>query len=75
MLPEPLGGAHRDLPTTAATLKKAFARHLAALGKMTPEELLQARYTKFRCMGEWEDTALSRAAQTASEKTPRKPKS
>ncbi|HZO89991.1 MAG TPA: acetyl-CoA carboxylase carboxyltransferase subunit alpha [Chthonomonadaceae bacterium] len=75
VLPEPLGGAHRDLPTTAATLKKAFARHLAALGKMTPEELLQARYTKFRCMGEWEDTALSRAAQTASEKTPRKPKS
>ena len=55
VLPEPLGGAHRDPAATAATLKLAIARHLAALGKLSPDELVQARYLKFRNMGRWND--------------------
>ncbi|HLK57451.1 MAG TPA: acetyl-CoA carboxylase carboxyltransferase subunit alpha [Chthonomonadaceae bacterium] len=55
VLPVPLGGAHRDPAATAATLKQAIARHLAALGKLAPDELLQARYLKFRNMGRWQD--------------------
>jgi acetyl-CoA carboxylase carboxyl transferase subunit alpha len=57
VLLEPLGGAHHDLPATAATLKQAFARSLTALSKMSPDEILQARYEKFRRMGVWDDPA------------------
>ena len=55
ILPEPLGGAHRNLPEMAATLKQGISRHLCAVGKMTPDELQCARYEKFRRIGEWED--------------------
>lgn len=57
VLPEPLGGAHHDLAAAAAILKKAIARHLTALGKLSPDELVQARYAKFRQMGRWEEPA------------------
>jgi acetyl-CoA carboxylase carboxyl transferase subunit alpha len=70
VLPEPLGGAHRDVQATAAILNKALARHLAILGKLSAEELLQARYEKFRKMGVWEDKALE---QVQASSPPRKP--
>ena len=55
VLSEPLGGAHHDATGMAATLKQAIARHLSALGKLSPDELVQARYRKFREMGTWEE--------------------
>ena len=58
VLEEPLGGAHRDPAAAAATLKTAILCHLAALGTLSPEELLEARYTKFRQMGRWEEDLL-----------------
>jgi acetyl-CoA carboxylase carboxyl transferase subunit alpha len=57
VLPEPLGGAHRNPAEAAATLKLALARHLSALGKFTPDELVRQRYEKFRKMGAWYDAA------------------
>ncbi len=62
VLPEPLGGAHRNPAETAATLKGAIARHLAALGKLAPDQLLTQRYEKYRRLGEWHDPAAIQEA-------------
>ncbi|HAK97350.1 MAG TPA: acetyl-CoA carboxylase carboxyl transferase subunit alpha [Planctomycetes bacterium] len=51
ILPEPLGGAHRDVPATAETIKKALLRHLGELENAKPGELVALRFDKFRRMG------------------------
>jgi len=53
VIPEPLGGAHRDYDTTAATLKKTILKHLDKLAEMKTSELLEARYKKYRKIGEF----------------------
>jgi acetyl-CoA carboxylase carboxyl transferase subunit alpha len=51
VIPEPLGGAHRD-PTAAATkLGEALRRHLAELNRLSADELKEQRYQKFRAIG------------------------
>jgi acetyl-CoA carboxylase carboxyl transferase subunit alpha len=45
------GGAHRDLPGTAARLKAALDKHLVELSALSPAELLEQRYKKFRALG------------------------
>jgi acetyl-CoA carboxylase carboxyl transferase subunit alpha len=52
---EPLGGAHRDPPGMARTLKEVIERHLKELEKINEEELLSLRYQKFRRMGTFID--------------------
>ena len=52
---EPLGGAHRDPPGMANTLKEVIERHLKELEKVEEEELLSLRYMKFRRMGTFID--------------------
>lgn len=54
VIPEPTGGAHHDHASTAASLKQAILAELEALEKLSVEELLNARYEKFRAFGEWE---------------------
>jgi acetyl-CoA carboxylase carboxyl transferase subunit alpha len=51
VLPEPLGGAHKDYDTMAATVKKAIHKHLDKLMDVKISDLLEARYKKFRKMG------------------------
>lgn len=51
VLEEPLGGAHRDPKAAARTLKLAIRKHLRALRKRNPEQLLEARYAKYRNIG------------------------
>ncbi|MBM3458954.1 MAG: acetyl-CoA carboxylase carboxyltransferase subunit alpha [Armatimonadetes bacterium] len=51
ILPEPLGGAHRDYELTARTLKGALERNLASLAAVPVEELLAERYARFRRLG------------------------
>lgn len=53
MIPEPLGGAHRDPEEAANNLKKTVLKYLKQLGHLSKEELLNARYNKFRQMGEF----------------------
>jgi len=55
IIPEPLGGAHRDYPASAAALKASLKKNLAALCKVPREILVQKRYEKFRAMGAWEE--------------------
>lgn len=47
---EPVGGAHRDHEATAQAMGSAIRHHLAELKAMTPEQLIEDRYQKFRAM-------------------------
>lgn len=51
VLPEPLGGAHRDHHQTASRLRSYLTKTLTLLEAMPVEELLAQRYEKFRRMG------------------------
>ncbi|MGO9245939.1 MAG: acetyl-CoA carboxylase carboxyltransferase subunit alpha [Verrucomicrobiia bacterium] len=51
VIPEPLGGAHKDYDETAASLKKAILKNLDKLWEVKTSDLLEARYKKFRRMG------------------------
>lgn len=51
VLPEPLGGAHRNIEDITATLKEALLRNYAQLKNMTPESLVEARYKKWTSYG------------------------
>jgi acetyl-CoA carboxylase carboxyl transferase subunit alpha len=51
IVPEPLGGAHRDLDAAAAALGQVLHKHLDELSKMSGPELCEDRYNRFRGMG------------------------
>ncbi len=51
VLPEPLGGAHRDLPLMASTLKDSLLHEIYQLKAMSVPELLNRRYQKWMAMG------------------------
>lgn len=51
VIPEPLGGAHRDPREMANTLKSFLLRYLRELKPLATDELLRLRYEKFRRMG------------------------
>ncbi len=53
---EGTGGAHRDLAGTCASLRASLERHLVDLSALSPAELLDHRYRKFRAMGVFEET-------------------
>ncbi|HTA75808.1 MAG TPA: acetyl-CoA carboxylase carboxyltransferase subunit alpha [bacterium] len=51
IVPEPEGGAHTDIDATTQNLKKALEKNLKALSGLTPAQLEDQRYNKFRAMG------------------------
>ena len=51
VLPEPLGGAHRDPAAAAVTLKAALIAQLDALAALSPDELVEQRLSRYRRMG------------------------
>ena len=51
IIPEPLGGAHKDHKAAADTLKAALLEELAGLVKIKPEKLIENRLEKFGSMG------------------------
>ncbi len=53
VIPEPLGGAHRDHREMANTLKTYLLRYLKELRNVPVAELVEQRYQKFRKMGEY----------------------
>lgn len=65
IVPEPLGGAHRDAVTTAANLKQAILRALEELRAVPVDRLLEQRYEKFRRMGKFIDTGEPAVEGTA----------
>lgn len=53
IMPEPLGGAHRNPEQAARVLKDAILQELKQLAKIKPEKLLERRIEKFSAMGVW----------------------
>ncbi|MEW6447527.1 MAG: acetyl-CoA carboxylase carboxyltransferase subunit alpha [Bacillota bacterium] len=51
VVPEPLGGAHRDPEAAGNLLREALARQLASLKDLPPGELVDRRYAKLRGIG------------------------
>ena len=51
VIAEPLGGAHRDPRTTAQSLQNWIVQQLQHLRTLPTQELLEARYQRFRKMG------------------------
>jgi acetyl-CoA carboxylase carboxyl transferase subunit alpha len=52
VVPEPPGGAHHDMVAMAAILKDTIRRHLDELCALPVDELLDARYRRYRNIGE-----------------------
>ncbi len=53
MVPEPAGGAHRQLEPIAASLRAALVKNLQDLKKINRSQLVEMRYQKYRKMGVW----------------------
>jgi len=57
IVPEPIGGAHRNWEATAENLRGPLRDALWELRSRTPEELVTLRYEKFRKIGVFEESA------------------
>jgi acetyl-CoA carboxylase carboxyl transferase subunit alpha len=57
VLPEPLGGAHRDADTIAQTLKTALLKHVRELQALTPDALRKARNARIASFGQFSESA------------------
>ncbi|QSA95540.1 acetyl-CoA carboxylase carboxyl transferase subunit alpha [Methylococcus sp. EFPC2] len=57
IVPEPLGGAHRDRQATADALKFTLKKHLAELQSRSIEQLLDKRYERLLSHGVFEESA------------------
>jgi len=53
IVPEPLGGAHRDVALMAANLKEALRKHLSELQSTDVAELLENRYERLMSFGQF----------------------
>jgi acetyl-CoA carboxylase carboxyl transferase subunit alpha len=57
VVPEPLGGAHRDPQAAAAALKKALAEALRGLQQKKPKQLVEERLERLMSYGRYKETA------------------
>jgi acetyl-CoA carboxylase carboxyl transferase subunit alpha len=55
IVPEPLGGAHRDPATVLAGVRDAVVRALDELVALAPDALVSARYDRLRSIGEFRE--------------------
>lgn len=61
IVPEPFGGAQRDMDEAAALLDEAIGRNLSELRKLSPSKIKEQRYAKFRAMGQFIEGAVAAA--------------
>lgn len=55
VIPEPLGGAHRDIDTVAHNVKSAIVENLNHLDTLPLEQLLEQRYQRLMSFGNFEE--------------------
>lgn len=67
IIPEPVGGAHRDHRMTADNMQRWIVDQLQKLVKIPMEKLLDGRYERFRRMGAYAEAAIT--AESAGEPT------
>ena len=58
IIPEPLGGAHRDYPAMMQTLKKALQDSLKQVQSQTMEQMLQDRFRRLMSYGKFKEVEL-----------------
>lgn len=58
VIPEPLGGAHRDHAAAAKAVRSAVLHHLAELETQAGEELVAGRAAKLKSMGVFEESQV-----------------
>ena len=63
VVPEPLGGAHRDPHSAAHALEQFITKSLRDLKRSKTDNLLERRYEKFRNMGVYIEQARTRSAR------------
>ncbi|GAA4835574.1 acetyl-CoA carboxylase carboxyltransferase subunit alpha [Paenibacillus vulneris] len=51
VIPEPRGGAHRDVARQSELIKETLTKHLKELMQLSEKELIEDRYQKFRKIG------------------------
>ncbi len=54
VIPEPMGGAHRNYDEAAKAVKKQIVQSLKRLKKLKPEKLIEQRIDKYADMGAWQ---------------------
>lgn len=54
VIPEPLGGAHRNYQKSANAVKNQIIKSLNHLSKMNASKLVEQRIAKYAAMGEWQ---------------------
>ncbi len=64
IVPEPIGGAHRNPDQTIATVGRVIAQALDALVLLSPTELVDSRIEKFDKMGAFETVSNGQAHHT-----------
>jgi acetyl-CoA carboxylase carboxyl transferase subunit alpha len=57
VLPEPVGGAHRNAEAIAATIKTALVKHLSELEKLPPDKLRAQRNARIDGFGVYSEVA------------------
>lgn len=55
IIPEPLGGAHRDYPEMMKNMKKALQESLRGLQKQSTDELLKHRFDRLMAYGKYKE--------------------
>jgi len=68
VIPEPLGGAHRNLHDTVYNVEKYIVKTLRDLKRTKIENLLDNRYSKLRAIGSSPTEKLRRKTQAGKER-------
>lgn len=55
IIPEPMGGAHRDVEQQAKNIDKVLKESLSTLSAMSEEQLLETRWEKFENIGKYKE--------------------
>jgi len=55
VLKEPLGGAHRDLPSMAEVIRNALLKHLGDVDRLSVDELLEQRQRRINGFGKFRE--------------------
>ena len=61
VIAEPFGGAHHDPAQAAKALGYALQKHLNDLKALSPDQILETRYERFRHMGVYEEAGVAQS--------------
>ena len=66
VIEEPMGGAQNDPEAAAKSVETSIKKHLKELLALSPEDLLEKRYARYRALGEYDDGKVIDLNEAAS---------